>query len=82
MLSLAKNIELWQVLPKIWSSTKILPKLLKYVKFWQKYGVIPSFSQYDGNMLSFAKKMKLCQVLPKLWNYVKFCQKYGIVLKI
>jgi hypothetical protein len=48
LLSFAKNVEICQVLPtiwscakvlpKIWSCTKFLPKIWKYVKFCQKYG--------------------------------------------
>jgi hypothetical protein len=72
-------VELCQILPKIWN----------YVKFCQKYGIMPSFAKHMELCFSFAKNMKLYEILPKLysyasvlpnsWNYVKFCQKYEII---
>ncbi len=58
MLSFDKSIKLCEVLPKLW----------KYVKFCQKYGV----------MSSFAKNIELCQILRRF----KVCQKYGVVLSL
>ncbi len=62
MSSFAKNMELCQVLPKIWD----------YVKFCQKYGIIPNFYQKYGVMSSFVKNIEL-------FLYVNFCQKYRVV---
>jgi hypothetical protein len=61
--SFAKNMELYEVLSKIW----------KYVKFCQKYGIIWNFAKNIKLCFSFAKYMELCQVLPKIWSSVKFC---------
>jgi hypothetical protein len=60
-------MELCQVLPNIW----------KYVKFCQKYGVMPSFAKNIKLCVSFAKYMEICDVLPKIWSYAKFCQGLG-----
>ncbi len=52
-----------------------------FVKFFQKYGVVPRFCQKYGSLLSFsknmelyqvfAKNMEICQVLPKMWKFRK-----------
>jgi hypothetical protein len=55
MLSFAKNMELCQVLPKIWS----------LVKFCQINGVMPSFAKNMELYQVFVKIMKICEVLPK-----------------
>jgi hypothetical protein len=59
MWSFAKNMELYEVLPKIWN-------YIKFCRNYGKYGVMPSFCQKYGNMWSFAKNMELYEVLPKI----------------
>jgi RAB protein geranylgeranyltransferase component A len=54
-VNFAEHMELCQGLPKIW----------KYVKFCQTYGVVPRFCQKYGRLLSFAKNMELCQGFAK-----------------
>jgi hypothetical protein len=71
MPSFAKNMEICEVLPKIWD----------YMKFCQKYKVMCQFYQIYGIMPSFAKNIKLCFNFfnPNLWSFVKFCQKYKVM---
>jgi hypothetical protein len=67
LLSFAKNVEICQVLPKIWNCAKVLPKIWRFVKNVEICQVLPT-------IWSCAK------VLPKIWKFVKFCQKYGSLL--
>jgi hypothetical protein len=50
MWRFAKNMEIREVLPKIWN----------YMKFCQKYKVMTYFCQIYGVMPNFAKNTKLC----------------------
>jgi hypothetical protein len=65
----AENMELWEVLPNLWS----------YAKFCQKYRVYVLVLPNLWSYASFAKFMELYEILPKIWNYVKFCQKYRVM---
>jgi hypothetical protein len=56
-------MELWQVLPKIWSSVKFCQKYKVVSRFCQIYEVMLSFAKIMENMLSFAKNMEVCEVL-------------------
>jgi hypothetical protein len=64
MSSFAQNIELCQILPKIWN----------YVKFCQKYGVLWNFAKNMELCQVLPKIYNYVLVLPNLWRYVMFWQ--------
>jgi hypothetical protein len=56
MRSFAENMELYEVLPKIWN----------YVKFCQKYGIMQCFAENMELCEVFTKNIELYEVLPKI----------------